>query len=326
MMLEYRYKWPIPQLIKLSGEDAAIIMDSKTDAGAAGKFAVVGLLVLVIFGLSVYSSVHFLLNLLNGSRHLAMAIGFLWGAMVANIYYLLLFTITPPILKGREWAVKGISKEVTTEKRLLSSVSLVFRLLFVILLAIIIAQPWLVTIFNTSQWINQSRETYRAKILQLENFHNSAPADFEHRRIVDQREIDRLLFVNNFYTRKIQIINSHYPLAWFATFLVVLFFIIPIVIKYHVRRKTNFYVTKRTIEMLVVQDSYNQFKHDYSEIFTDRFGIATEWYESCTDAPFNTQRKGEQEKYSDQSLLIEKIYGMEANLEDLTVVVNQMDR
>src|SRR5882724_11819987 len=114
-MREKRLLWPVTALCRLSGEDAWIILHAETDAEVVGKFAVIGLMVLVIFFVSVYSSVHFLVNLLNGNHFVAVVIGLFWGAMIANIYYLLLFTITPPILKGRERAEHGVRKEVTTE-------------------------------------------------------------------------------------------------------------------------------------------------------------------------------------------------------------------
>jgi hypothetical protein len=229
-MHEKQLIWPIASLCRLSGEDAWIIRHADTDTDVAPQFAAIGLLVFLIFGLSVYSSVHFLVNLLNGSYWIALAIGLFWGFMIANIYYLLLFTITPPILKGRERAERGFRKEVTTEKKILSRVSLAFRLTFVILLAIVIAQPWLVTIFDTSRWINQARQDYRMEFVRLEDSLSSQRGSTVDagRQLADRREINRLLSANNFYTRKIQLINSHYPMSWLLTFIVVSFFIAPI--------------------------------------------------------------------------------------------------
>jgi hypothetical protein len=309
-MPEKKQIWPVGPLCRLSGEDAWIILHAETDLDVVGKFSVIGGLVLIIFFLSVYSSVHFLVNLLNGGHLFAITIGLFWGCMIANIYYLLLFTVTPPILKGREHAERGVPKEVTTEKKLLSRVSLMFRLLFVILLAIVIAQPWLVTIFNTSRWIEQDRREYRAEFIRLAD--STEPSgDFSGgtgRRVRDHREIDRLLAANNFYTRKIQLINRHYPMAWMVTFVVVLFFIVPIGLKYWIRSKSNFYGIKKDLEEVFLLGRYDQFKQRYAAIFADRFGIATEWYESCTDPPFNTRKKKQDQQHLDQQQLLDKIY------------------
>lgn len=315
-MPEHGFIWPVSQLIKLSGEDVKIIRDSETDEHVAGKFAVIGMLVLAIFVLSVYSSVHFLVNLLNGSHPIAIMIGLFWGAMIANIYYLLLFTITPPMLKGRDRAVRGVRREATTEKSSLARVSLIFRLLFVILLAVVIAQPWLVTIFDTSRWIEESRQSYELAFVRPAHSISSESAEARERRIADRREIRRLLKANNFYTRRIQLINSRFPMSWVVTFVVVLFFVVPIWLKYRIRSQSNFYEIKKVREERLVLDKYDGFKERYSAVFLNRFRIATEWYESCTDPPFNTCRKDEQEEFAEQKLLLDAIYGPEAIPED----------
>jgi len=314
-MPDKRLVWPIGPLCRLSGEDAWIIRRADTDTDVAAQFAAIGLLVLLIFGLSVYSSVHFLVNLLNGSHLIALAIGLFWGCMIANIYYLLLFTVTPPILKGRDRADRGVRKEMTTEKKSLSRISLAFRLIFVILLAMAIAQPWLVTIFDTSRWINRARQEYRTDFIRLADSVTSqgASGGDTGRKLADRREIDRLLSSNNFYTRKIQLINSHYPLSWLVTFLVVSFFIAPIALKYRIRGKSNFYEIKKGLEQDFVLQRYDAFKVRYARIFADQIGIITQWYESCTDPPFNTSRKGSLEEHHDQQQLLDLIY---SNLEE----------
>jgi len=297
-------------LCHLSGEDTRIIIDDEVNEDVARQFAGIGFLALVIFVLSFYSSVHFLVNLLNGSYPVALAVGLFWGAMIANIYYLLLFTITPPMLKGREHAVHGVPAVVTAEKKGLSRLSLGFRLLFVILLAVVIAQPWLVTIFDTSQWIEQERRAYRVEFARLaakvESDENAVGQ--EDSMTGDRREIDRLLAANNFYTRKIQLIHRHYPGAWVVTGIVVLFFILPIGLKYRIRNGSNFYRVKREVEESLVLARYAHFKSRHAAIFASRYGIITDWYESCTDAPFNTRRKGEDQCRDGQQMLLDKIY------------------
>lgn len=314
-MPEKRLPWPLGPLCRLSGEDAWIIQHADTDTDVAPQFAAIGLLVLLIFGISVYSSVHFLVNLLNGSYWIAVSIGLFWGCMIANIYYLLLFTVTPPILKGRERADRGVRKEVTTEKKLLSRISLAFRLAFVILLAMVIAQPWLVTIFDTSGWINQARQKYRMEFIRLADSVSSREVSTVNndKQLADRREINRLLSANNFYTKKIQLINSHYPMSWLVTSIVISFFIVPIALKYRIRARSNFYAVKKGLEEDFVLQEYGAFKVRYARIFSEQFGLTTQWYESCTDPPFNTSRKGSDEEHRDQQQLLDLIY---ANVEE----------
>jgi hypothetical protein len=248
-------------------------------------------------------------------------IGLLWGAIIANIYHLLLFTITPPILKGREWNIHGIAKEVTTEKRLLARISLSFRLLFVVLLAVIIAQPWLVTIFDTTKWIDEARREYRSEFVKLadSSFLGSDSLHNQNQAVMSRREIDRLLWENDFYTRRIQLINTRYQVSWLVTLIVVLFFIMPIALKYWVRNNSNFYEVKKAREENLVKTRYEQFKENYSVVFTDRFGIAVEWYEPCVDPPFNTRKRSEQQADVDQQHLLDKIYERDSDEQKQTI-------
>lgn len=312
-------------LCRLSGEDEEIIYDSRVDAAVPGKFASIGLLVLLIFSLSVYSSMHFLVNLLNGSYTVAMVIGLFWGAMIANIYYLMLFTITPAMLKGREHSHHGVAKEVTTEKKGLARISLFFRLLFVVLLAIVVAQPWLVTLFDTSRWVAQERQEYRREFMRLSgNLVSTGDSlKMSNRRARDRGKIDRLLAANNFYTRKIQLINRRYPGASLVTFVVVLFFILPIALKYRIRGRSNFYEVKKAVEEQFVTEDYRNFKTRYTRIFTARFGVFAEWYESCSDPPFNTQRKEVEVQYNEQQLLLREIYPEGEDSEKNKVIVHE---
>lgn len=324
-MLEARSNGLVARLCRLSGEDAEIIYDPRVDTRVSGKFAAIGLLVLVIFFLSVYSSVHFLVNLLNGNHAVAVVIGLFWGVMIANIYYLLLFTITLPILKGREHSHRGVSKEVTTEKKGLARISLSFRLLFVVLIAMVVAQPWLVTLFDTSQWIAQERWQYRREFMRLagEVVPTGDSLGMDDRRAKDRQEIDRLLAANNFYTRKIQLINRRYLAARLVTFIVVSFFILPIVLKYRIRSRSNFYTVKKEVEEHFVISEYDAFKGRYTGVFTNRLGILVEWYESCLDPPFNTRKKEEAEQHIEQQLLLNEIYPEGEESEKNKVIVHE---
>jgi hypothetical protein len=325
-MPEINIHKPQSILCRLSGEDTKIIFNETVEAGVAEKFASIGLLVLLVLILSVYSSIHFLVDLLNGNHSAALLIGGFWGAMIANIYYFLLFTITPPLLMGREHVMHGAPALVTTEKKLLSRVSLGFRLLFVILLAIIVVQPWLVTIFDTSRWIDQERRAYRMEFVGLTDnggYSSDLPIVASQRKDARDR-IDRLLSVNNFYTEKIRLIQRHYPLSWLVTMFVVLLFIAPIGLKYQIRNNSSFYTVKKEFEEHFVRSAYAQFKDRYATIFAERFGVATAWYESCLDPPFNTRKKEVQQECADQRQLLDAIYRDEEDAEKHKYFVSEM--
>ena len=382
-------------LCRFSGEDPKLISDAGLEPGLVSRFAVIGVLVLAIFILSFYSSSHFVSNLLNGSHFVAMPIGIVWGLMIVVIYQLLLFTITPAMLIGRERSIKGQVMPVTTEKKGLARVSLVFRIAFVVLIAVVVAQPWLVTLFDTSIELDRYRHKYRSEFIvqadssligmemqlgaqlnmdeavhdildkgQTRMIRNKididrsfisasfsleqeltrklgklkgyrpdtledrlsrlvaeeetsdsvfllgfrlylspgsnagagvnadvALADVVRKKIQCCRRLDALLSSNNFYTKKVQLVNSGHPMAWVITVLVIGVFVTPIALKYHIRNGTGFYKQKKELEERMVRKAYLHFKGNYSKIFRDKFSIDMQFYESCIDPPFNTKKK-----------------------------------
>jgi len=58
--------------------------------------------------------------------------------------------------------------------------------------------------------------------------------------------------------------------AWLITLLVVLIFLLPIYLKYSIRKLDEFYAKKKQINIRIVQEEYNEFKSDYEEIFKEK--------------------------------------------------------
>jgi len=150
-------------LSKFSGEDYQIIHDAKTDVKVKMNFAFIGLFVLVIFAISFYSCAHFIYQLFNENLMLTLPIGIFWGFMITNIYLLLLYTITPKILVSKERKNKGVATNEEKESSLLINMSIGFRIGFVVLIAIIIAQPWIITTFSTNArvYLDKYKQQYR---------------------------------------------------------------------------------------------------------------------------------------------------------------------
>ncbi len=69
------------------------------------------------------------------------------------------------ILKGKERTIKGIKTKETKDSRLLSNISIGFRVGFVVLIAIIIAQPWLITTFSVQEQLDVYKQQYRNNFL-----------------------------------------------------------------------------------------------------------------------------------------------------------------
>lgn len=129
-----------------SGEDDYIIRECKPRIQIS--FALIGLFVMIVFAGCWVSASSFMAELFEGGgKWLSIPIGILWALLVANMYLLLLYTVSPTLLPvARKKAGKGKKRKIvieTPEEKRKSEISLsfIFRIVFISLLAIIIAQP-----------------------------------------------------------------------------------------------------------------------------------------------------------------------------------------
>lgn len=127
-------------LYKLSGEDYTIIQ--KCNKNIKLYFTLIGLLVFLILLSSFFSAYYFADNLFaNGLIGLAVAILFCY--VLATMYVLLLYTVTPVLLPS-----KSNLKNKRSSVFIKFSLSMFVRIFIVILLAIVIAQPLNILFLN----------------------------------------------------------------------------------------------------------------------------------------------------------------------------------
>lgn len=127
-------------LCTFSGEDNFII--KKCPAPIQISFALIGLFVIAIF-VGCFASAYFFFNsLFQGKFFISFPIGIIWALLVANMYLLLLYTVSPAILPTKK-KPQGINNNFFT-------LSMFFRICFMSLLAIITAQPLNVIFFTPS--------------------------------------------------------------------------------------------------------------------------------------------------------------------------------
>lgn len=129
-----------------SGEDDYIIRECEPRIQIS--FALIGLFVMIVFAGCWVSASSFMSELFEGSgKWLSIPIGILWALLVANMYLLLLYTVSPTLLPvARKKSGKGKKRKIVIEtleekKKSEFTPSLIFRIVFISLLAIIIAQP-----------------------------------------------------------------------------------------------------------------------------------------------------------------------------------------
>lgn len=144
-------------LFTCSGEDNYIL--KRCNWGIQKRFALIGFSVVLIFIGCFFSALCFTYNLFEGARWVSIPIGLIWGTMVVNLYLLLLHTISPPIVPLASKKKKNKTDSENHNKFL--TLSMTLRLGFMMLLAIIIAQPLNVAILSSS--VSESIEKHKVE-------------------------------------------------------------------------------------------------------------------------------------------------------------------
>lgn len=196
-------------LCTFSGEDDYVIRECKPRIQIS--FALIGLFVILIFAGCWISASSFMSELFHGNgKWLSVPIGVLWALLVANMYLLLLYTVSPTLLpvsgkkKGKGKKGRPVIETKGKTKRLESTRSLIFRMVFISLLAIIIAQPLnvlLLSSFSERSLANHKTE-YRINLITVadsslikEEIQNQA--DFYQKIITKIRATDSLIVASN---------------------------------------------------------------------------------------------------------------------------------
>lgn len=134
-----------------SGEDAYII--GKCSLRIQFYFAFIGLFVQLIFVGCLASAGSFTHHLFPTIGVLSYLIAGIWAALLGCIYLLLLYTISPlllPIDEGARQRVQAISVHP------LRSASMLFRLLLIVFIAVLVAQPLNVTLFGDTRMMKDA--------------------------------------------------------------------------------------------------------------------------------------------------------------------------
>lgn len=159
-------------LFTCSGEDNFILKSCKEQIQK--RFALLGFFVLLIFVGCFFSATFFIYSLFDGgTKLLSIPMGIAWGAIVVNMYLLLLHTISPaiiPLSSKKKNRNSNNIVETPIHGRFLS-LSMFLRMSFMVLLAIIIAQPLNVSLLSSSvdSSINKHKIQERVRLYAFTN-------------------------------------------------------------------------------------------------------------------------------------------------------------
>ncbi|MFD2890880.1 DUF4407 domain-containing protein [Flavobacterium chuncheonense] len=157
------------KLTTFSGEDGYILKNSPNNLKVS--FAVIGFFVMLIFIGCFTSATTFTYSLFDENPLISIPFGILWATIITIIYLLLLYTISPPTLPNK-YKVKDriIITDESNHNRFFTA-SMLLRLGFMTLLAIIIAQP--INVYFLSKTVDPSLE----KFIQLQKANMAIVAD-----------------------------------------------------------------------------------------------------------------------------------------------------
>lgn len=148
-------------LYTFTGEDKNVIKLCNDEIQF--RFKVIGFFVMCIFIGCLLSAGSFMYSLFEENLFVSIPFGFIWAFLVTNIYLLLIYTISPTVLPHAQ-KINRLNKRIITKENRISNFftfSMIFRLSFMIILALIIAQP--LNVFFLSNKTDSSIEKYKVE-------------------------------------------------------------------------------------------------------------------------------------------------------------------
>lgn len=94
---------------------------------------------------------------------------------------------------------------------------------------------------------------------------------------------------SNYIARRFQILLTRFPESWLITLLLGFMMTFPILVKLFTRKTSPYYREEEAQHKVLVLNSYQVFKENYTRQLEAATGLAITYFEPFIDAPFNTQ-------------------------------------
>lgn len=101
------------------------------------------------------------------------------------------------------------------------------------------------------------------------------------------------------------------PLAWAICIGVILLFFLPGYLIYSISPTEPYYSLKEEAERKMIVDEYIRFTDQYKKIFKEKWGVAIELFSLYEDPPFNTIRRKEDERFTNDDFIKRYLGGHE---------------
>ena len=322
-MLNKEFLW------KISGGDYNII--AVCEKSIQTKFAYIGSVVMFISFLC-FVSAYYTLSLLFNSFLFSIPIALFFSWMVANIYLVLLTTLQ-----------KNLLPHIASPNSAIFS--LIVRVIFLVLIAILISKPIEVLILKgvihrdlvskkeadylkfsdiTKKYYDEEIRIYNSRINEINSLrtlqnnvdsqihdYKKTISDLDEKKTITIYKMRLLIDESPYFIEKVKIINNNkkYSYAWIITMINIFIFLFPAILKYYISASSSYYERKAKIEKDFILTNYEAFKKKYTEILFNITNKNLYFEEKFIDSPFNTVMKDDGRKFNKEEDLINLIYG-----------------
>lgn len=295
-------------LWKLVGVDAGICTQAANEKTKLW-FSLAGVWFVLLF-LIIVGSAFYTFTSLFQYWHFALLLSIMLAWIISNLYRLMLVSSHKNMLPN------SLNKEQLDR-------SFVVRLIFIVFLATIISKP--IETFLFSGAIEEPFSKFRTGLVEdfksaQDKFFNSQEARIKEAigtaisiqeilttsndEIIDLQDelellhkerskaltqFDKLVKKGSFFTVRLNLLNSKYPVVWLFTIFITLCFLVPIFILKRIPPVSNYNEKRGEVDIFLVLNHYRRFKKAYSAVFKQKNGIDKQVVEHHIDPPFNTK-------------------------------------
>lgn len=279
-----------------AGEDPYILSQCSSKIGF--RFGLIGLLVLVI-SISSTLSIAYGIDQILDSAVADFLVGAYCGLFILILYLFLLHTLSRNVLPE--------AKDSKTGKR----ISFLIRILFLIALGYLVAQPINTLIFKSYL----KNEITHYKDLELKKYERHFDFQNKDELALFQKEQDR----NNYFIQKVIILNTLFyldrsdqrpvdylmvSLSLLVSIGIISLFITPVFLKRFISISSNYYRVKRRIHTKVIDQHHTTFVKEYNAILSGFSSDTNYRYKTAfLDPPYNTILKPRPEERNKDEFL-----------------------
>ena len=183
-----------------------------------------------------------------------------------------------------------------------------FRLSYLIIIAVIISKPLEVLI--SQPFLKEDIKI--EKIKKVKEYSGNIKNIDAEKRAGEVAIIQKLINDSDYTTTQIKWVCTKfkYGYCWLITLIIIFIFLLPAYLKFNISKNKYYYKEKKHIERKIIESEYDNFKNKYSYIFHSKYNSTVNYFEYYEDAPYNTKVKANKIYTHNEDDFIKDIYGV----------------